>query len=148
MDFTKTVRWGKFLRELRAAVPSLTVPANPRTAPAPSLYVDTDDVRGRVFLVPPPGAPPSVLAAITSAVNAHDPTTPDAFETMDNADQSDLDAFPTRAQVTNALGQITTDLTTLSGTPTNAQVVSILNRTITNQRAIIRALNVLVHRGQ
>lgn len=64
------------------------------------------------------------------------------------ADRDALASFPTRAQVQNALTQIDTDLTTLSSAITLAQATPILRRTVQNQRAVIRALTVLVYRGQ
>jgi hypothetical protein len=148
MEFAKTVRWGKFLRELRVAVPTLLVPDNPRTAPSPTLYVDTDDTTGRVFITPPPGASQALRDAIAAAVSAHDSTTPDAFETTAAADQTNLDAFPTRAQVTSALAQIDADLVTLGGVITLAQAGPILRRTVQNQKNIIQALAVWVYRNQ
>ncbi len=63
-----------------------------------------------------------------------------------DTDDGDIAAFPSRVQVLTALTQLNADLTTLSGTPTNAQLVAILNRTVTNQRAIIKALAALVRR--
>lgn len=78
------------------------------------------------------------------------------------SDRDDLAAFPTRAQVkaaidelTGNLGILNTDINTLAGTPTNAQILVVLRHmaenqkdVMQNQRAIIRSLNVLVHRGQ
>jgi len=43
-----------------------------------------------------------------------------------------------------ALAQIDVDLVTLSNTPSNAQVIAILQRTLQNQKKIIRVINRLV----
>jgi hypothetical protein len=62
------------------------------------------------------------------------------------ADQETLASFPTPAQVVSALNQIDADLVTLNGPLTLALAGPILRRTVQNQRAIIRALSVLVKR--
>lgn len=87
--------------------------------------------------------PPSAQAV----VDTHDYKQGTSYRQAQD-DQSALDGFPTRTQVTNALSQIDADLVTLGGAITLAQAGPILRRTVQNQRAIIRALNVLVHRGQ
>lgn len=63
------------------------------------------------------------------------------------ADRAALAGFPTRVQVQQALDQIETDLTTLSSPITLAQAAPILRRTLQNQRALIRALGVLVRQA-
>ncbi len=63
------------------------------------------------------------------------------------ADNNDLAAFPTRTQITNAIGTINTDLTTLGGAPTNAQVVAIVVRHLQRELYEINGIKSLVKRG-
>lgn len=70
--------------------------------------------------------------------------------TRDATRQADRDAlagFPTRAQIQQALTQLDADLTTLASPITLAVAGPILRRTLVNQRAIIRALAVLVRQA-
>jgi hypothetical protein len=131
--YTQAVRMNKLHEALIAAGITPTLVEGDATSTSPGTFVHI--------------VAPQTTAAVDAVVAAHDATIPGAAEQQAAQDASDLAAFPTRAQVASALTQLNTDLTTLSGSPTNAQLIAVLNRTVTNQRAIIRALSALVHRG-
>lgn len=141
LHYAKAVNGPALLEQLQAAIPTI--------APV----VGTDGLLHAVMMLE--ATPTDVWvtvpdgvasAAVDAVVAAHDASVLSLEQQQASSDQTDVTTFPTRAQVLAALSQLNTDLTTLSGTPTNAQLVAILNRTVTNQRAIIKALAVLVRR--
>jgi hypothetical protein len=137
-----TFRLNKLADELYAAIPAWrTVGADGQFVARATLQYDGTRLR-----IDRPDTTQDATAQSVCA--AHNPATPSAGEQAAAADRADLAAFPTPQQVQAALTALDADLTTLGGPVTVAALAPILRRTVQNQRALVRALDVLVRRAE